>query len=83
MTPGYPNGETRLVEDQSHRKMGKRGELKHLSTHRKSENSCNYSNKLKVASILWKEVRNSRNEKIYSKNLLTEYADKINEYISV
>ena len=44
------------------------------------ENSCNYSNKLKVASILWKEVRNSRNEKIYSKNLLTEYADKIKEY---
>ena len=44
------------------------------------ENSCNYSNKLKVASILWKEVRNSRNEKIYSKNLLTEYAHKIKKY---
>ena len=44
------------------------------------ENSRNYSNKLKVASILWKEVRNSKNEKIYSKNLLTEYADRINEY---
>ena len=44
------------------------------------ENSANYLNKLKVASILWKEVRNSSNEKIYSKNLLTEYADKINEY---
>lgn len=44
------------------------------------ENSRNYSNKLKVASILWKEVRNSSNEKIYSKNLLTEYADKVNEY---
>ena len=44
------------------------------------ENSANYSNKLKVASILWKEVRNSSNEKIYSKNLLTEYADKIKEY---
>ena len=44
------------------------------------ENSHNYSNKLKVASILWKEVRNSSNAKIYSKNLLTEYADKINEY---
>ena len=43
-------------------------------------NSHNYSNKLKVASILWKEVRNSSNEKIYSKNLLTKYADKINEY---
>ena len=34
------------------------------------ENSHNYSNKLKVASVLWKEVRNSSNEKIYSKNLL-------------
>lgn len=44
------------------------------------KNSRNYSNKLKVASILWKEVRNSKAEKIYSKNLLTEYADKINEY---
>ena len=44
------------------------------------ENNCNYSNKLKVASILWKEVRNSSNEKIYSKNLLTKYADKIKEY---
>ena len=44
------------------------------------ENSSNYSNKLKVASTLWKEVRNSKAEKIYSKNLLTEYADKIEEY---
>ena len=44
------------------------------------ENSGNYSNKLKVASILWKEVRNSSNEKIYSKKLLTEYADRIDEY---
>ena len=44
------------------------------------ENSRNYSNKLKVASTLWKEVRNSKAEKIYSKNLLTEYADKIKEY---
>ena len=45
------------------------------------ENSANYLNKLKVASILWKEVRNSSNEKIYSKNLLTEYVDKIKEYV--
>ena len=44
------------------------------------QNSSNYSNKLKVASILWKEVRNSKNEKIYSKNLLVEYADNIKEY---
>ena len=47
------------------------------------ENSRNYSNKLKVASILWKEVRNSSNEKIYSKKLLTEYADRIKEYDKV
>ena len=44
------------------------------------ENSRNYSNKLKVTSILWKEVRNSEREKIYSKNLLTEYAYKLEEY---
>ena len=44
------------------------------------ENSRNYANKLKVASILWKEVRNSEKEKIYSKNLLTEYAYKLEEY---
>ena len=44
------------------------------------ENSRNYSNKLKVASILWKEVRNSEKEKIYSKNLLTKYAYKLEEY---
>ena len=39
-----------------------------------------YSNKLKVASILWKEVRNSTNEKIYSKQLLNEYEHKVMEY---
>ena len=30
--------------------------------------------------MLWKEVRNSKNEKIYSKNLLTEYEHEIKEY---
>ena len=44
------------------------------------ENSQNYSNKLKVASILWKEVSNSKNKKIYSKDLLNEYGGKIKEY---
>ena len=39
-----------------------------------------YSNKLKVASILWKEVRNSTNEKIYSRELLNEYEHKVMEY---
>ena len=40
----------------------------------------NYSNKLKVASILWKEVRESKNEKVYSKQLLNKYRYKIEEY---
>ena len=44
------------------------------------ESSNNYSNKLKVAAILWKEVRNSKNEKIYSKQLLNEYGYKLEEY---
>ncbi|MDU6767045.1 MAG: SAP domain-containing protein, partial [Gemella haemolysans] len=44
------------------------------------ESSNNYSNKLKVAAILWKEVRNSKNEKIYSKQLLNEYGFKVEEY---
>ena len=38
-----------------------------------------YSNKLKVAAILWKEVRDSKNEKIYSRQLLDEYRCKIEE----
>ena len=41
---GYPNGETQLVEDQLRcaehiSTPGERGELKHLSTHRKREYS--------------------------------------------
>lgn len=44
------------------------------------ERSINYSNKLKVASILWKEVRESKNEKVYSKQLLNKYRYKIEEY---
>ena len=40
-----------------------------------------YSNKLKVAAILWKEVRDSTNEKIYSRQLLDEYIYKIEEYL--
>ena len=31
----YPNGATRHVEDMSHRKVSKPGELKHLSNRRK------------------------------------------------
>ena len=44
------------------------------------KSSGNYSNKLKVASIIWKEVRDSKNEKIYSRELLKEYSYKIEEY---
>lgn len=39
-----------------------------------------YSNKLKAAAILWKEVRDSKNEKIYSRELLKKYEDKIEAY---
>ena len=39
-----------------------------------------YSDKLKVAAILWKEVKNSKNEKVYSGTLLKEYGHKIDKY---
>ena len=51
--------------------------LKDFCSH---EFSDYYSDKLKVAAILWKEVRDSKNEKIYSRQLLNEYGDKIEEY---
>lgn len=44
------------------------------------ESSNNYSNKLKVAAILRKEVRDSRKEKNYSKQLLNEYKYKVEEF---
>ncbi len=44
------------------------------------EYGTNYSNKLKVASILWKEVRDSTNEKKYSRKLLSAYSEKVKEY---
>jgi len=44
------------------------------------ESSNNYSNKLKVAAILWKEVKKLKNEKIYWKQLLNEYRYKVEEY---
>lgn len=44
------------------------------------EFSDSYSSKLKVAAILWKEVRNSINEKVYSRELLKQYKYKIEEY---
>ncbi len=36
-----------------------------------------YKNKIKVAPVLWNEVRNSTKEKVYKAELLKEYADKI------
>lgn len=42
--------------------------------------SKSYSNKLKVASILWNEVKNSTNEKKYSRELLETNKNKIIKY---
>lgn len=39
--------------------------------------TAQFTNKLKIAAILWSEVRNSTREKIYTSVLLTEFADKI------
>ena len=44
------------------------------------KSSLDYSNKLKVASILWKEVRDSKNEKKYSRELLDKYFYQVKEY---
>ena len=44
------------------------------------ESSNNYSDKLKVAAILWKEARDSKSEKNYSKQLINEYKYKVEEY---
>ena len=35
--------------------------------------TANFSNKLKTAAILWKEVRNSTRDKVYTHELLTEF----------
>ena len=45
------------------------------------EFSEHYSDKLKTAAALWKEVRDSKNEKVYSRELLKKYEDKIEEYL--
>ena len=39
--------------------------------------SNHYSDKLKAAATIWKEVRDSKNEKVYSRELLKKYEDKI------
>lgn len=44
------------------------------------EDSLVFSNKLKVAAILWKEVRNSTSKKIYTNQLLKICYDKIKDF---
>ncbi|MCF6515344.1 hypothetical protein GSH19_04135 [Lactobacillus sp. S2-2] len=46
-----------------------------------SNESNEFNDKLKVASILWKHVRDSSNEKIYTSNLINDYFSEINKYL--
>lgn len=39
-----------------------------------------FNNKLKVASILWKQIRESNLKKVYSKNLTIQYSKLIEDY---
>ena len=41
--------------------------------------SAQFSDKLKVAAVIWKEVRNSTRKKVYDTRLLQEFAVKIAE----
>ena len=43
--------------------------------------SNHYSDKLKAAATIWKEVRDSKNEKVYSRELLKKYEGKIEEHL--
>ncbi|MGT2784239.1 SAP domain-containing protein [Streptococcus merionis] len=43
--------------------------------------SKQYHSPIKVASILWQHVRQSRREKIYHSDLLEEYAEKITPFL--
>ena len=47
------------------------------------ESNAIFTNKLKVASILWAEVRNSTRPKVYSRELVQEYFDKIKDFTSL
>lgn len=46
-----------------------------------SNESLKYNEKLKVASILWNEVRESHHEKIYRKELIVRYNNLIINYL--
>lgn len=39
-----------------------------------------FSNKLKIASVIWTEVRNSTRPKVYSPDLIKEFAGKIEKF---
>lgn len=42
------------------------------------QKTSRFRNKLKMAALLWQEVRNSTREKFYTPDLLTEFAEKLN-----
>ncbi len=48
---------------------------------RKDPNNSIFSSQMKVASILWKEVKNSNKEKVYNQELVRENYDLIKEYL--
>ena len=45
------------------------------------EKNSMFQNKLKVASILWKKVRNSTHPKVYNQHLVDENMDLLSEYL--
>lgn len=45
------------------------------------ERSHIYTNKLKVAAILWQEVKDSTSKKVYRSELLDIHQEKINDYL--
>lgn len=47
----------------------------------RSNESLRYNEKLKVASILWKKVRDSNKEKVYKKELIVRYENLISCYL--
>lgn len=46
-----------------------------------SEDSNKYKNKLKAAAVLWAQVRDSRDAKVFSSDLLIKYSDLIKYYL--
>ena len=54
---------------------------KFLKDFRADEKNSMFQNKLKVASILWKKVRNSARPKVYTQHLVDENMDLLSEYL--